>query len=270
MISYMYVVAANYSVGMAIFDMSMGVGTFAILMTMLRFIWYGRVLVPVHRVKKEEHVGHSLVASNVVMLKDPAAPPADEPIPSLVQMIFQESMGYQFTVLPNKVPWRTLIWKYAVTHVVVDFVVWIFRASSPYRYSSRAGEHDLSELLPLDTYLPHWAVYMIYVLATGTLMILMIDHGLQTFILLARPWRQLEGGFNHPQRAVTFQEMWSKRWHQLFSSGFRQLAYHPVRRRAGAFAGLMAVFLCSGLLHIWIVAVGFKQGFHAPTLLFFM
>ncbi|OBZ87184.1 putative long-chain-alcohol O-fatty-acyltransferase 1 [Choanephora cucurbitarum] len=56
-------------------------------------------------------------------------------------------------------------------------------------------------------------------------------------------------------------DLWSRRWHQFFRYGFRHVAYDPVKRLfgshswAGRLAGTMAVFLCSGIMHDYIVLV---------------
>ncbi|KAI8382907.1 membrane bound O-acyl transferase family-domain-containing protein [Blakeslea trispora] len=54
-------------------------------------------------------------------------------------------------------------------------------------------------------------------------------------------------------------DLWSRRWHQFFRHGFRHIAYDPAKRLfgrhpwAGRLAGTLAVFVCSGLMHDYIV-----------------
>lgn len=55
-------------------------------------------------------------------------------------------------------------------------------------------------------------------------------------------------------------DLWSRRWHQIFRPGFYQIAYRPVRsifrekhKTVGRIAGTIAVFVCSGLMHDYII-----------------
>ena len=80
--------------------------------------------------------------------------------------------------------------------------------------------------------------------------------------ILARPL------MDHPWRAATLADFWGRRW----NTAFRDLAYRlvlmPVSRRAGSTAGLLAVFLFSGLVHDLVISLSARGGYGLPTLYF--
>lgn len=66
--------------------------------------------------------------------------------------------------------------------------------------------------------------------------------------------------FNKPWLTRSVYDLWSRRWHQIFRPGFHQVAYNPIRRlfgknhvTAGRIFGTIAVFMCSGLMHDYII-----------------
>ncbi|RCI02558.1 hypothetical protein CU098_008622 [Rhizopus stolonifer] len=73
--------------------------------------------------------------------------------------------------------------------------------------------------------------------------------------------------FTKPWLTRSVHDLWSRRWHQVFRSGFLQLAYSPVRRwftnkTIGRCAGTMAVFICSGLMHDYLILA--MMGYSSP------
>jgi hypothetical protein len=90
--------------------------------------------------------------------------------------------------------------------------------------------------------------------------------------------------FNKPWLTRSVYDLWSRRWHQIFRPGFHQVAYKPIRRLfgknhqgAGRIFGTIAVFMCSGLMHDYIILgmLGYsnitKPGiFGYQTLFFFL
>lgn len=77
--------------------------------------------------------------------------------------------------------------------------------------------------------------------------------------------------FDKPWMTRSVYDLWSVRWHQIFRPGFHQVAYNPVRRLfgpkkiPGRIAGTLAVFLCSGLMHdyIMLAMLGYSN-YNAP------
>lgn len=78
--------------------------------------------------------------------------------------------------------------------------------------------------------------------------------------------------FNKPWMTRSVYDLWSRRWHQIFRPGFHQVAYGPVRRlfgekhkTIGRITGTIAVFVCSGLMHdyIMLVMLGYSN-YNAP------
>lgn len=66
--------------------------------------------------------------------------------------------------------------------------------------------------------------------------------------------------FDKPWMTRSVYDLWSRRWHQIFRPGFHQVAYNPIRRQfgeknkvIGRIAGSIAVFMCSGLMHDYIM-----------------
>ena len=63
-------------------------------------------------------------------------------------------------------------------------------------------------------------------------------------------------------------DFWSKRWNVGYSQMMQRLVGRPVENRLGAGAGVMAVFLGSGLLHELAITLPVRSGFGLPTLYF--
>jgi alginate O-acetyltransferase complex protein AlgI len=63
-------------------------------------------------------------------------------------------------------------------------------------------------------------------------------------------------------------DFWSKRWNTGYSQMMQRLVGRPVQNRLGEGAGMMAVFLGSGLLHELAITLPTRSGFGLPTLYF--
>jgi alginate O-acetyltransferase complex protein AlgI len=63
-------------------------------------------------------------------------------------------------------------------------------------------------------------------------------------------------------------DFWSKRWNTGYSQMMQRLVGKPITRICGSGAGLMAVFVVSGLLHELAITVPVRAGFGLPTLYF--
>lgn len=63
-------------------------------------------------------------------------------------------------------------------------------------------------------------------------------------------------------------DFWSKRWNTGYSQMMQRVVGKPITRRFGSGAGLMAVFLVSGLLHEIAITVPVRAGYGLPTLYF--
>jgi Membrane bound O-acyl transferase family len=63
-------------------------------------------------------------------------------------------------------------------------------------------------------------------------------------------------------------DFWSKRWNVGYSQMMQRLVGRPVQNRFGDAAGVMAVFLGSGLLHELAITLPVRSGFGLPTLYF--
>jgi len=63
-------------------------------------------------------------------------------------------------------------------------------------------------------------------------------------------------------------DFWSKRWNVGYSQMMQRLVGKPVQKRFGENAGLMAVFVGSGLLHELAIPLPARPGFGLPTLYF--
>lgn len=63
-------------------------------------------------------------------------------------------------------------------------------------------------------------------------------------------------------------DFWSRRWNVGYSQMMQRLVGRPVGRLAGETAGVMAVFLGSGLLHEVAITLPVRAGFGGPTLYF--
>lgn len=63
-------------------------------------------------------------------------------------------------------------------------------------------------------------------------------------------------------------DFWSRRWNVGYSQMMQRLVGRQVETRAGAEAGLMAVFVMSGLLHELAITLPVRSGFGLPTVYF--
>jgi hypothetical protein len=63
-------------------------------------------------------------------------------------------------------------------------------------------------------------------------------------------------------------DFWSKRWNVGYSQMMQRLVGRPVRDKLGESAGVMAVFLGSGLLHELAITLPVRAGFGLPTVYF--
>ncbi|ORZ03653.1 membrane bound O-acyl transferase family-domain-containing protein [Syncephalastrum racemosum] len=78
--------------------------------------------------------------------------------------------------------------------------------------------------------------------------------------------------FDAPWAARSIHELWGRRWHQVFRTAFRTVAYDPVRqlfphqKRLGRAAGTLAVFALSGFMHDYILLtmIGYSKYWQLP------
>lgn len=63
-------------------------------------------------------------------------------------------------------------------------------------------------------------------------------------------------------------DFWSKRWNVGYSQMMQRLVGRPVESRLGGGAGVMAVFLGSGVLHELAITLPVRSGYGGPTLYF--
>jgi hypothetical protein len=63
-------------------------------------------------------------------------------------------------------------------------------------------------------------------------------------------------------------DFWSRRWNVGYSQMMQRLVGRPVAKLAGGNAGVMAVFMGSGLLHELAITLPVRSGFGMPTLFF--
>lgn len=74
--------------------------------------------------------------------------------------------------------------------------------------------------------------------------------------------------FPNPLEARGIGDFWSKRWNVGYSQMMQRLVGRPVAARAGEPAGVMAVFVGSGVLHELAITLPVQSGFGLPTLYF--
>lgn len=63
-------------------------------------------------------------------------------------------------------------------------------------------------------------------------------------------------------------DFWSRRWNVGYSQMMQRLAGRPVEALAGESAGIMAIFVGSGLLHELAITLPVRSGYGLPTLYF--
>jgi hypothetical protein len=63
-------------------------------------------------------------------------------------------------------------------------------------------------------------------------------------------------------------DFWGRRWNVGYSQMMQRIIGRPVEKLAGSGAGLMAIFLASGVLHELAITLPVRAGFGLPTLYF--
>ena len=100
--------------------------------------------------------------------------------------------------------------------------------------------------------------------------VLILHFGL--FKCLAMLWRArgipVTSIMDAPLRSRSLSEFWGRRWNTGFSIPARRYLMEPITRRFGAVAGLLTVFLVSGLVHELVISLPAKAGYGLPTLYF--
>ena len=74
--------------------------------------------------------------------------------------------------------------------------------------------------------------------------------------------------FPNVLEATGIGDFWSRRWNVGYSQMMQRLIGRPVEALAGANAGVMAIFIASGLLHELAITLPVRSGFGLPTLYF--
>ncbi len=74
--------------------------------------------------------------------------------------------------------------------------------------------------------------------------------------------------FPNPLEAKGIADFWGRRWNVGYSQMMQRLVGRPVEGRFGKSAGVMVVFIASGLLHEIAITLPVRSGFGLPTLYF--
>ncbi len=74
--------------------------------------------------------------------------------------------------------------------------------------------------------------------------------------------------FPNVLKAQGVSDFWSRRWNVGYSQMMQRLVGRPIETRYGTHAGMMAIFLASGLLHELAITLPVRAGFGLPTLYF--
>lgn len=74
--------------------------------------------------------------------------------------------------------------------------------------------------------------------------------------------------FPNPLETHGIADFWSRRWNVGYSQMMQRIVGRPVEAMAGKSAGVMAVFIVSGLLHEIAITLPVMSGFGLPTLYF--
>lgn len=74
--------------------------------------------------------------------------------------------------------------------------------------------------------------------------------------------------FPNPLETLGIGDFWSRRWNVGYSQMMQRLVGRPIEAIAGKSAGVMAVFICSGILHEIAITLPVMSGFGLPTLYF--
>jgi len=95
-----------------------------------------------------------------------------------------------------------------------------------------------------------------------------------SFHLLALAWRR--AGVNAqfvmraPFRAASLSDFWGNRWNLPFRDMMHSLVLRPLAPQLGTMAGMLCVFLVSGLLHELVISLPARGGYGLPTLYFLL
>jgi hypothetical protein len=183
---------------------------------------------------------------------------------------------WQFTPVPHSPAWRhaayLFLWPGLDAKAFLDphplpreiragIGEWIF-ACTKIAFGA-ALVWGITPLLPMDYALPRAWIGM-----TGVVFILHFG----TFHLLSCAWRA--GGvdakplMNWPLLAQSVSEFWSKRWNLAFRDITHRFLFRPLAVRGNARAGLVAVFLFSGVVHDMVISLPAGGGYGLPTLYF--
>lgn len=119
----------------------------------------------------------------------------------------------------------------------------------------------ISPLVPSD-YVRTW------VGMTGV--VFLLHFGL--FHVLSCGWRAVgvdaKPLMNWPILAESVSAFWSKRWNLAFRDLTHRFVFRPLTARWNAYAGLVAVFLFSGIVHDAVISIPAGAGYGLPTLYF--
>ena len=115
---------------------------------------------------------------------------------------------------------------------------------------------------------PHSALLAGWLGMTGIILVLHFG----VFKCLGLVWRALGIPATPLMRAPicsrSLSEFWGRRWNTGFSIPARRYLMEPIARKFGTVAGLLAVFLVSGLVHELVISVPAGAGYGLPTLYF--
>ena len=102
--------------------------------------------------------------------------------------------------------------------------------------------------------------------------ILLLHFGL--FHLLALVWQRAGVSVKPLMRAplltTSLGEFWGARWNTGFHTLAHKFVFHSARRRAGQIAGVLTVFLASGLIHELVITLPAHGGYGLPTVYFLL
>lgn len=74
--------------------------------------------------------------------------------------------------------------------------------------------------------------------------------------------------FPNPLKTRGIADFWSRRWNVGYSQMMQRIVGRPIESKLGKRAGLMAIFIASGLLHEIAITLPTRSGFGLPTLYF--
>lgn len=107
--------------------------------------------------------------------------------------------------------------------------------------------------------------------AAGILGLVFVFHfGL--FHVLSLVWRRQGVAaapiMNAPLQATSLAAFWGRQWNLAFRDLAHRFVFRPAKRRFGAAAATMLVFLFSGLIHDVVISLPVGRGYGLPTLYF--